>query len=528
MFIDARSVPAGTTIESDLCIIGAGAAGIAMALQFLDAGLRVCVLESGALDFEADTQALYAGTSVGMSYPGIATTRLRFFGGTTNHWGGWCLPLDPIDFEPREGLPYRGWPIDRTVLDPWYEKAQKVLDLGPFDYRPASWGIQTEEIPDPFKGPHLRCSMLQTSRQPRLATVYGPTLKQADGVTVYLHANAVHLATDDAGREVQDLAVATLTGNRFTIRSKVYVLAAGGMENARLLLVSGKPDGPGLGNEHDLVGRFFMVHLEYDSSTIAVADPYTNFDFYTGELLATGGILYKPFNLDFVSFIAVTADSMRRLGLPNCKCRWTYDYEPAKQTIDAVRRLMNWSWGDPLLGDIGAVMRDLGDAGEFAWRKTLGRPALPVRSLNVHMTGEPLPNPASRIRLGDDRDALGMRRLVVDWHLTAEDKQKALALQRLLGTEVGRAGFGRLRITLADDDTTWPDKMTGDEHHMGTTRMHADPTQGVVDADCRVHGLTNLFVASSSVFPTAGAANPTLTIVALALRLADHIKRQRT
>jgi len=139
-----------------------------------------------------------------------------------------------------------------------------------------------------------------------------------------------------------------------------------------------------------------------------------------------------------------------------------------------------------------------------------------------------MPNPMSRIRLGDDRDALGMRRVVVDWHLTAEDKQKALALQRLLGTEVGRTGFGRLRITMADDDTTWPDDMYGDEHHMGTTRMHADPAQGVVDANCRVHGMANLYVASSSVFPTAGYANPTLTIVALALRLADRIRRQPT
>jgi len=181
----------------------------------------------------------------------------RYFGGTTNHWGGWCLPLDPIDFEQRDGLPYRGWPIDRSVLDPWYEKAQPVLKLGPFDYRPESWGINVENIPAPFNGPHFQCGLLQSSTQPRMAELYGPTLKQANAVIVYLHANALHLTADDADREVQSLAVGTLSGNRFTIRSKTYVLAAGGIENARLLLVSGKPDGPGLGNQHDLVGRFF-------------------------------------------------------------------------------------------------------------------------------------------------------------------------------------------------------------------------------------------------------------------------------
>ncbi len=317
MFIDARSVPAGTTIESDICIIGAGAAGITMALQFLDAGRRVILLESGALEFEPDTQELYEGGSVGMPYLDLTVCRLRYFGGTTNHWGGWCLPLDPIDFEQREGLPYRGWPIDRSDLDPWYEKAQPVLKLGPFDYRPESWGINVEKVPAPFNGPIFQCGLLQSSTQPRMAELYGPTLKQANGVTVYLHANALHLGADDAGREVQSLSVGTLSGNRFTVRSKTYVLAAGGIENARLLLVSGKPDGPGLGNEHDLVGRFFMVHLEYESGIIAVADPYTDFDFSTNELINGSGRFHDRFGLNFVSFVDVTPANMRRLGLSN-------------------------------------------------------------------------------------------------------------------------------------------------------------------------------------------------------------------
>jgi choline dehydrogenase-like flavoprotein len=355
-----------------------------------------------------------------------------------------------------------------------------------------------------------------------MAPLYAPKLKQAGGVTVYLHANVLHLDTDDAGREVRSLAIATLAGNRFTIRSKKFVLATGGIENARLLLASG------LGNDHDLVGRFFMVHLEYDSSTIAVADPYTNFDFCTSEMLDSSGRFYGPFGMNFVSFVNIDPATMRRLGLPNCKYRWTYDYQAAKQTIDAVRKLAHGTWDGDLLGNIGTVLRDLGGAGDFVLRKTLGRSAFPVRSLNVHMTGEPMPDPDSRILLGDERDALGMRRVVVDWQLTAEDKRQALALQRLLGAEVGRTGFGRLRITLADDDTTWPDDIIGDQHHMGTTRMHADPAHGVVDANCRVHGMSNLYVAGSSVFPTAGAANPTLTIVALALRLANHLKQGPT
>ena len=525
MFVDARSVPAASVIESDLCIVGAGAAGISLARAFIRSGLRVTLVESGTLEFEADTQALYDGTSVGLPFPTLMTSRAREFGGTTNFWGGWCLALDPIDFEPRDGLPYRGWPIRRADLDPWYAKAQELVQVGPYEYRPEKWGIRLADIPPPFNGPNLVCRMLQCSPPTNFGKVYAQDLKQSGAVTVLLHANAFHLADDDAGQTVQQLAVATLGGNRFTVQSKIYVLAAGGIETARLLLASGKPDGPGLGNGKDLVGRFFMAHVEYGASTIAVTEPYTDFSFCTNETLISSGRYYGPFGIKFVTFTAVAEDRMRALALPNCKIRWDYTYEPEMTGIEALRRLLNRS-SDQMMSDVLEVARHIGGAGGFAVRKTMGWPLYPVRAINVHMTHEPLPNPDSRIMLGRDRDALGMRRVVVDWRLTPEDKRAALALQRLLGAEVGRTGFGRLRLDLKDDDTTWPDDLAGDQHHMGTARMHADPALGVVDADCRVHGLSNLYVASSAVFPTGGAANPTLTIVALALRLADHIKRQ--
>jgi choline dehydrogenase-like flavoprotein len=525
MFVDARSVPAGTIIESDLCIIGAGAAGITLARQFLSAGLRVSLVESGGLEYEDATQQLYAGTSVGLDFPSLLTSRAREFGGTTNFWGGWCLPLDPIDFEPRDGLPYRGWPIRRTDLDPWYAKAQQLVQIGPYEYRPEKWGIRLNDIPPPFNGPNLVCRMLQCSPPTNFAKAYGAELKQSGAVTVFLHANAVHLADDEPGHTVQQLAIATLDGNKFTVQSRFYVLAAGGIETARLLLASGKEGGPGLGNAKGLVGRYFMAHIEYDSSTVAVADPHTDFTFCTNETLISSGRYYGPFGLKFVTFVAVAEERIRALALPNCKYRWSFTYAPEMAGIDAFRRLLNRE-SDHTMSDVMEVARHIGGAGEFAFRKAMGWPLYPVRAINVHMTSEPLPNPDSRITLGDDRDALGMRRVVVDWRLTPEDKRAALALQHLLGTEVGRTGFGRLRLNLKEDDTTWPTDLFGDQHHMGTTRMHADPALGVVDADCRVHGLSNLYVASSAVFPTAGAANPTLTIVALALRLADHIKRQ--
>jgi choline dehydrogenase-like flavoprotein len=139
-----------------------------------------------------------------------------------------------------------------------------------------------------------------------------------------------------------------------------------------------------------------------------------------------------------------------------------------------------------------------------------------------------MPNPDSRIGLGGDTDAFGLRKVTIDWQLTADDKRGMAAGHRLFGAELGRVGFGRFRSSVSDDEVSWPEDMYGDEHNIGTTRMHRDPRLGVVDENCRVHGVANLYVAGSSLFPTEGAANPTLTIVALALRLADHIKERLT
>src|SRR5947209_13803526 len=160
MIIDARQLPIGTVFEAEVCIVGAGAAGITLAREFASSHFRVAVLESGGMDYEPDTQALYEGESVGEIFEELTASRLRFFGGTTNHWGGWCLPLDPIDFAARAAFPYHGWPFPKSHLDPWYKRAQNVCGLGPYDYQPSGWGISEDIIPAPFKGPKFETKIL--------------------------------------------------------------------------------------------------------------------------------------------------------------------------------------------------------------------------------------------------------------------------------------------------------------------------------------------------------------------------------
>lgn len=520
MIVDARSVPANTVIETEVCIVGAGAAGITLAREFIDAPFRVTLLESGDMEMDLQTQELYEGQSIGRKFEDLTTCRLRYFGGTTNHWGGWCLPLDPIDFEPRKDFPYHGWPFTRSDLDPWYRRAQKVCQLGPYDYRPTDWGMPPSKVPPPFAGPDFESKILQENWL-RFGPVYAPELRQAARVTVYLNANAFYFDGGETQAEIKELTVKTLSGIQFKIQARFYVLATGGIENARLLLASGQEGGNGLGNAHDLVGRFFMVHLVYPGGIIVPSTPYRNVDFQTRDKYrrSRGRRLIVP-------LVGLSAPAMRRRHLPSIMIRWNYEFYPVDVAVEALNRLTKGEGpGGSTLADLSEIIAHFEGMADFAVREALFHEGVPIKAVHVHCSSEQQPNPQSRIFLGSKRDALGMREVVVDWRLVAADRSKAADTVRLLGREIGRAGFGRLRSSFNDNDA-WPKGFYGNQHQMGATRMHHDPTLGVVDENCRVHTVANLYVAGSSVFPTGGANNPTLTIVALALRLADHVKKR--
>ncbi len=502
LFIDARSVPTGTVIETEVCIVGAGAAGITLAREFTNASFRVVLLESGGTEPEQATQDLYSGSDVGRPYDIFPVSRLRYFGGTTNHWGGvWCDMPNSLDFEIREGVPYSGWPFSLSYLEPWYRRAHPVLKLGPYGYALSDWGIAPNDIPEPFQGPHFVCQVLQQGPATRFGPEYGPQLRRAQNLSVYLRANALRFDAGDSGGAVRQLNVGVLPDGRFTVRARIYILATGGIENARLLLLSESNAGLGLGNEHDLVGRFFMLHLEYSGGAIVLSDPYVNLMFQTGE----HGARYNRHGgtRRFVSYISLSEETKRQLQLPNMRLRF--------------------------LHDLGSVVRKLPGVATYVTRRLVygrNKPPAPMASIPLNCTSEQMPNPDSRIGLGKDLDVFGLRRIVVDWQLTADDRRGMATGNQLLAAELGRGKFGRLRSTVPEGDSDWPSDMRGDQHHMGTTRMQRDPRMGVVDENCRVHGVANLYVAGSSVFPTGGTFNPTLTIVALALRLADHVKER--
>ena len=300
------------------------------------------------------------------------------------------------------------------------------------------------------------------------------------------------------------MRLACLQGPKFWVSAKLFILATGGIENARLLLLSNKVQSAGLGNQHDLVGRFFMDHAGLESGIILLSRPNIPTDLYKyhwqksdrpvlGELVLSPEIIYRERITNFCTVLKEIE-------------RW-----------EAIE-------GDDFLSFLSNVLANIDDITKTVYRKFFGpRGRYPV--FRLYNIVEPVPEPENRITLTDERDSLDQNRVRLHWRFDDSAKSHIRRAQELIGRELGRAELGRLRVLLDNDDTRWPFSLDYGYHHMGTTRMHVDPKQGVVDQNCKLHGVSNLFIAGSSVFPTYGYSQPTLTIVALALRLADHIKK---
>jgi choline dehydrogenase-like flavoprotein len=500
MLIDARTVAEGKTIETGVCIVGAGAAGIALAREFRGQPFPVCLLESGDLEFDQETQSLYAGETIGTPITPLTASRLRYFGGTTNHWAGWCQPLDEIDFQVRDWIPHSGWPFEKSDLVPFYRRAQSVLQIGRFAYDAEDWETgSARELP--FLGRRVVTQMVQFSPPTRFGQVYRNEIAQAQHITTYVNANVIEIETTKDGRSVIRLRVACLQGNKFWVSAKLFILAAGGIETPRLLLLSNKVHRRGLGNQNDLVGRFFMDHAGLTSGTILLSDPNISPALYIHRVLGFHRNLDPRVEQSLMGELVLSPEVLREEKLANFSAvlHSTSRLEAAK--------------GDGFLSALYSVIKNL--------NRRVFKPLLHLRNII-----EPIPNPDSRVSLIPERDQLGQNRVRLDWRLNTGDKRTIRRSQEIIGMELGRAGLGRLMVMNGSNDDGWPASLEpGLAHHMGTTRMHVDPKKGVVDQNCQVHGISNLFISGSSVFPTYGYSPPTLTIVALALRLADHVKK---
>ncbi len=510
MHIDARTLENGTAIEGDLCIIGAGAAGITLALEWIGSARRVILLEGGGFEPDPRMQELYHGESLDRPYYPLQSVALHYFGGTTGHWAGFCSPFDPIDFETRDWVAHSGWPFTRAHLDPFYARAQAVLELGPYDYEAASYERRDPAARRlPLDGEVFYPKMWQFSSPTRMGTTYRAPIVEAPNVHLYTYANVVEMIPNEGGTAVESLRARTIDGKEHRVRATHYVVACGAIHSARLLLASNSRTPRGLGNDRDLVGRYFMEHFE-----IIAGQAVFEAGLSPSKLYVYPGRGAKGARAE----LALTADQQRQHRILN----GTASFQPGPLTGKEQSRFVTFS------ADAGANVKLYE---EMAARGAAAGPrqAPPPQAFHRLFTRqEQEPNPESRVVLGSERDAMGMPRANLHWRFTPIDKRSIRTFYQVLGREFGRAGLGRIQVMewlLDEDDTAWPAHLSGGWHNMGTTRMHDDPARGVVDANARVHGLANLYAAGASIYPTGGAVNPTLTLVALTLRLANHLKR---
>ena len=549
MISSANSIPNGACLHADVCVVGAGPAGIALTLTLAERGISVLLLESGLWKEDAATQALYSGEVVDerMHSP-PDKYRQRRMGGSSTIWGGRCMPFDPVDFETRSHIPHSGWPISYEDLLGYYPAANAWAEAGRFSY-------SAQDALGPDAPPMIRGFNSETVSTDGLERFSCPTdfgkryakrLQIAPGVRVLLGANCTGIKLNPDGQSVRELEVKTLSGIQFRITARSTVLAAGGLETVRLLLASRDITPQGIGNSHDVVGRYYMCHIAGNVGKLTLRGSPQ--DVRHGYEISPEGIYCRR-------RISVTAAEQTRLGLANAVARLHFpritdpahrngvlsglflarhliSYEYAKRLNDGnvntaasyARHLFNIA-ADPL--DTAAFLTHWVRRRSLAHRKF---PSVILRnrtnrfSLEVH--GEQLPQNDSRVTLNEKQDALGMPQLKIDWRYRPDDIESVRRTLDVISLQFFKSGVGVFEYnqhTLEEDLMRFG---AYGGHHIGTTRMGTDVRTSVVNADCQVHSVRDLFVAGSAVFPTSSQANPTLTLIAIALRLADKLACQ--
>lgn len=534
MILDSRSLDNGVNLTAAVIIIGGGVAGITMALELEAKNIDTILLESGGRTPDDATRDLYRGESTEIPYRFADGCRSRFLGGSSNCWGGWCRPLDDWDFEKRDWIAHSGWPIDANDLGPYYPRTHRFLELGPFNYdigefEKAIGKADVRRMPLPTG--RVWDSISQFSPPTRLGKRFGAELERATNVRTYLYANVIDIEISSDARDVRRLHCRTLSGRTFTATGRLYVLATGGIENARLLLASNKGCAKGVGNQYDLVGRYFMEHPRIYSGSLQFRGAWHRnklFDFkyhYQNNAVAASGTR-------IAAALSLSRETQERERVTNARVWFCSIFpgdnsESSRALIRIKRRLEDREPPETTLtGDVMTLASHPINTIGFIIARFHKLRAL-VRDVTFHAIVEPEPDPEARVTLSaDHKDALGLPRVRVGWKLSQMVRRTFDRNFAIIGDELRQAGVAEVTLgPKLEGGTTWPDTLDpeGTWHHMGTTRMHDSPRHGVVDRNCKVHGMDNLFIAGSSVFPTAGSNFPTQTIVALSIRLSEHI-----
>jgi len=504
MHIDGKTLPARARLRFHVCVIGAGAAGITVANEFPAGSSALGLIESGGW-LPDQTQSLYDGEtseSIPERLSYLTASRVRYFGGTTNVWTGWCRPLDESDFDEREWVPHSGWGMPFSALSSYYGPAAQICDIHGFEYDQAQEG-HLQSVASLGRHGGLRTRFFHYSPPTRFGVKFREALVASRNVTVATHLNVTELVLDPSGRFITHVLARTLDGNEVAILARWFVLSSGAIENARLLLCSNSLSKQGIGNQRGLVGRFFMEHPHVMRGIVLARKSDPRLLGYRSR--TDGGPLGHEIHGVFSP---------------------SEEFQRDRKTLNFAAQIMNKPLS-PAGGELALGRSLLLTSGQPPGRMVRSD----FENVGVEIRTEQAPDPENRVVLSSKLDPFGKNRAKLIWKLNDIEIHTLEEALKGLSSELGLSSLGRLRRIPGDVVTASENAYKFDgarlrlwHHHMGTTRMSPSDASGVVDPDCKVHGVENLFVAGSSVFATSGFANPTLTIVALSLRLARHLK----
>ena len=500
-------------IKTSVCIIGAGASGITTARNLSEIDDLV-MIESGSFEMDGKTQELYAGENKGTPYFDLLTCRLRYFGGTTNHWGGFCRANDPIDYEGRDDLGLPKWPVDQREIDRYVHKAANYLGVDS-EFNAVEFLNNNKAPKDDLienKAPDLSTKVFDITSRKRFGKIHKEELSKQKNLRVYLNLNVVHIQLNANATKVISVHCETFNGKKIVVQSKEFVLSCHAIENARLLLISNDIQQKGVGNDYDHVGRYFMEHVHLSASKFIPSNKFPRI--YDTNVMG-------KFNLN--ANLGFKDEYLRRTGILQYYCRFKPVYTD-DSVIGALRNIKN-EINEPitasLINDIKTVLNDASGAANFSLaRFGIDQPIPKYYELDHRI--EQAPNRDSRVLLSSSRDFFGVPKADLQWKLNEFDYRTFDVGQEKIITELNAQGFGRF-ITEKMTAELINNRAKGHYHHIGTTKMSLNQRDGVVDSDCKVHGLDNLYIGGSSVFPTAGYSGPTMMIVAFSMRLADKL-----
>jgi choline dehydrogenase-like flavoprotein len=522
-FRTARSIdlPRDATV-----VVGAGAAGLAVSLGLADRGHEVVLLESGGDVRDrgsiGDSAGLNEGVSEEQYVSGLRDGRARVLGGATQLWHGQCMRLFDIDLQERPWVAGSGWPIDHAELDGAYTEAERWFEVSGRGYGEERWTEFTALPPLQWDPDRLLHAFTEYTPQPYLGTKHRSRLEQDRNVHVVLHATVARVRVH--GGRTTGVDVLDGTGRTATISARTVIVAGGSIENARILQLSDE-NGVGLGLGRENTGRYLQDHPIIKTAEVVVPDRSALQDRY--------GLFWRNGRRAFPK-IRLAPGAQARHALLDAAA--VFDFEHDRPSVAAAERMLSAFRGGPRplhpLHDAALAVGATPDVLRALYRRNVrglhsygGRPS----RIALEIWVEQAPTKDRYVTLADTRDPLGLRQASVRWTCDAEELETSRQMTRWIGADLERLGIARLReLPAMQDDDAWRETVRDGFHPAGTTRMADSPRDGVVDRDLQVHGVPGLYVVGGSVFPTSGYANPTLTIVALALRLAAHVAGARS